>query len=153
LVFHNCIIFNLLFIFDCIYIGFYFNSEDEFWHYKRFGTNSVFNWFDDRLIGKGTLRKYYSYGLKILPEHELVKKGIYKHIRHPIYLAFIIYSIGISLFFLGLYGFITMLGLIPLILYRIKIEENMLLERFGVEYDEYMERSKNPIYLLIKVII
>jgi len=82
-----------------------------------------------RLVGKRTLGKYYSYGLRTMPDHKLIKHGIYKHIRHPISLAAIIYDMGIPLFFSSLYGFLLMLGLIPLMLYRIKIEEKMLIEK------------------------
>jgi len=35
-----------------------------------------------------------------------------------------------------------MLGFIPCFLYRIKIEENTLLEKFGNEYREYMKIIK-----------
>jgi protein-S-isoprenylcysteine O-methyltransferase Ste14 len=98
-----------------------------------------------RLIGKRTLGRYYSYGLKTLPDHKLIKHGIYKHIRHPIYLAIILYGMGIPMFFSSLYGFLIMLCLIPLIFYRIKIEEKMLLNKFGEEYRDYMEKSKKLI--------
>ena len=95
-----------------------------------------------RLIGKRTLGKYYSYGLRTLPNHKLIKHGIYRYVRHPISLAAIIYSIGIPLFLSSLYGFFIMLGLIPLIPYRIGIEEKMLIEKFGDEYREYVKKTK-----------
>jgi protein-S-isoprenylcysteine O-methyltransferase Ste14 len=98
-----------------------------------------------RLVGKRTLGKYYSYGLRILQDQKLIKHGIYKHIRHPISLAAIIYSLGIPLFFSSLYGFLLMLGLIPLILYRIRIEEKMLIDTFGDEYREYTKKTKKII--------
>jgi len=98
-----------------------------------------------RAVAKRTLGKYYSYGLRTLPEHKLVTHGIYKHIRHPISLAAIIYDIGIPLFFSSLYGFLIMLGLVPCILYRVRIEERMLLGRFGDEYREYMKRTRRMI--------
>jgi protein-S-isoprenylcysteine O-methyltransferase Ste14 len=98
-----------------------------------------------RLVGRLTLGKYYSYGLRTLPNHKLVKHGIYKYIRHPISLAAIIYSAGIPLFFSSLYGFLIMLGLVPLILYRIRIEEKMLIEKLGDEYRVYMKRTKKLI--------
>jgi len=97
-----------------------------------------------RIVGKRTLGKYYSYGLRTLPNHRLIKHGIYRHVRHPISLAAIIYSVGIPLF-LSLSGFLLMLGLIPLILYRIKIEEKMLIDKFGDEYREYMKKTKKLI--------
>lgn len=93
-----------------------------------------------RRVAKRTLGKYYSYGLKT-PE-KLVKHGIYKHIRHPIYLAMLLYTIGTPLFFSSLYGFLLTLGFIPFILYRIKIEEKILIEKFGDKYQEYMKKTK-----------
>jgi len=101
-----------------------------------------------RAVGRRTLGKYYSYGLRMLPNHQLVRHGIYKYIRHPISLAAIIYSIGIPLFFSSMYGFLIMLGLIPLILYRIKLEEKMLVDKFGDEYREYMKNTKRLIPLI-----
>lgn len=98
-----------------------------------------------RLSGKHALGKYYSRGLRTLKDHELVKKGFYKYIRHPIYLSSIIYGLGVPLFFSSVYGFLIMLLIIPLIFYRIKIEENMLLEEFGDEYQEYIKQTKKLI--------
>ena len=98
-----------------------------------------------RIVAKRTLGKYYSYGLKTLPEHKLIKHGIYKYIRHPIYLAMFMYGPAIPLIFSSFYGFLVMLGLIPCTLYRIKIEEKMLIEKFGDEYLEYMRHSKKLI--------
>lgn len=98
-----------------------------------------------RRVAKRTLGKYYSYGLRTLPNHQLIKHGIYKHIRHPCHLAMLMYSMGIPLFFSSLYGFLLMLGLIPCTLYRIRIGENMLIEKFGDEYREYMTETKKLI--------
>jgi protein-S-isoprenylcysteine O-methyltransferase Ste14 len=98
-----------------------------------------------RAVGKITLGKYYAYGLRILPDHKLIKDGVYRYIRHPISLAAIIYTTGIPLIFSSLYGFVIMLGIVPLILYRLRIEEKMMLEKFGDEYREYMEKTKKLI--------
>lgn len=109
------------------------------------GLGLFFIGFPMRRVAKRTLGKYYSYGLRTLQDHELFKHGIYKHIRHPVSLAMLVYSPGIPLFFSSLYGFLLMLGLIPCALYRIRIEENMLLEKFGEEYREYMKKTKKII--------
>jgi protein-S-isoprenylcysteine O-methyltransferase Ste14 len=39
-------------------------------------------------------------------------------------------------------GFVVTLSLVAILLYRIKVEEKMLLEHFGTEYADYMKRSK-----------
>jgi len=44
-----------------------------------------------------------------------------------------------------MYGFLIMLGLILLILYRLKLEEKMLVDKFGDEYREYMKNTKRLI--------
>jgi protein-S-isoprenylcysteine O-methyltransferase Ste14 len=101
--------------------------------------------YSTRTVGRKTLGKYYSYGLRTMPDQQLIKHGIYGHIRHPIDLAAIIYSLGIPLIFSSFIGFLVMLCLVPLILYRIGIEEKMLIERFGNEYLEYMKKTKRLI--------
>ena len=101
-----------------------------------------------RLAGKRALGKYYSYGLRVLPDHKLVTSGIYRYVRHPISLAVLVYDPGIPLIFSSLYGFLLMLALIPLILYRITIEERMLIQKFGDEYRDYMKRTKKIIPFL-----
>jgi protein-S-isoprenylcysteine O-methyltransferase Ste14 len=95
-----------------------------------------------RQIGRRTLGKYYSYGLRISPEQQLITHGIYTHIRHPISLAASLYSLAIPIIFSSVYGFLVMLLMIPLMLYRLQVEEKMLLEKFGDEYREYMQRTK-----------
>ena len=94
-----------------------------------------------RAVGKLTLGRYYAYGLRTLPDHKLIKHGIYKYIRHPISLAGILYIVGIPLIFSSRYGFVIMLAIAPLVLYRLKLEEQMLVEKFGDEYREYMKKT------------
>ena len=101
-----------------------------------------------RQIGKRTLGKYYSYGLRTLKGQKLIQHGAYRHVRHPITLAALIYTPAIPLVLSSLYGFLVMLAIIPLFLYRIGIEENMLIEKFGPEYVEYMKRTRKLIPFL-----
>ena len=98
-----------------------------------------------RQIGKRTLGKSYSYGLRTLKDQKLIQHGVYRYIRHPITLAAIIYTPAIPLVLSSLYGSLVMLGIIPLFLYRIGIEEKMLIEKFGSEYIQYMKRTERLI--------
>jgi protein-S-isoprenylcysteine O-methyltransferase Ste14 len=95
-----------------------------------------------RLVAVRTLGKYFSIELKTLQDHKLITQGVYKYIRHPAYLGTSLFGIGIPLIFSSLYGFLVMLPLIPCYLYRISHEENMLLEKLGDEYREYMKKTK-----------
>ncbi len=94
-----------------------------------------------RIAARKALGEYFSSGLKTSREHRLIKHGIYEHVRHPAYLGSILLSTGIPLFFSSLYGVLLTSGLIPLFLYRIRIEESMLIKEFGDEYREYMKNT------------
>ena len=83
--------------------------------------------------------------LGIVEGHKLVTDGIYTHIRHPIYLGELFRIAGTALFFSSIYGGIIMAAAIPFLLYRIGMEERMLIEAFGNEYTEYQKKNKKII--------
>lgn len=98
-----------------------------------------------RVVAIRTLGKYFLTDLETLQDHRLIKQGIYKHIRHPAYLGTFLFCVGITMIFSSLYGFLIMLGLFLVYLYRTKLEENMLIEKFGDEYLKYMKDTKKMI--------
>ena len=74
-------------------------------------------------------------------EQVLIKNGFYSSVRHPIYTNSIIASISISLLTSNLLIFIVSLTLSIFVASRSWQEEDMLIERFGDEYREYMKRT------------
>jgi len=59
--------------------------------------------------------------LQIIEDHHLVKDGLYKHIRHPIYLGETMRYFGIVMIFSSVYGVLFIrIATIP-ILFRIRI--------------------------------
>jgi protein-S-isoprenylcysteine O-methyltransferase Ste14 len=98
-----------------------------------------------RSLSTRTLGRYFSPDVRILPEHKLIKVGVYKYVRHPIYLGTLLAYFSVPLLFHSLYGFFVMILKIPLTMYRIKIEEQALLEKFGDEYRDYIKNSKKLI--------
>jgi protein-S-isoprenylcysteine O-methyltransferase Ste14 len=98
-----------------------------------------------RAASKRTLSKNYSYVLKNGEHKELVERGIYHYVRHPIYLASILYIVGVPVIFSSLYGFVAALFFLPCVLYRIRIEEKLLIREFGKEYLEYKKCTKKLI--------
>ena len=81
--------------------------------------------------------------MAISENHNLVTVGMYKYIRHPSYLGLILACFGLSL---AMNSYLSVLVItIPIflvILYRIKIEENILVEEFGQNYKNYMKNTK-----------
>ena len=83
--------------------------------------------------------------LQIVEGQQLVKDGLYKHLRHPVYLGEILRNLGIvSIFSSGIGILFIMVGTIFL-LFRIKTEEEMLVEAFGSDYEDYKRKTKRLI--------
>jgi protein-S-isoprenylcysteine O-methyltransferase Ste14 len=66
--------------------------------------------------------------VRLLPDHRLITYGIYRHIRHPGYLGELLLYFSVPLLLHSLYGFLVMTSLIPFILYRMRIEERVLVD-------------------------
>jgi protein-S-isoprenylcysteine O-methyltransferase Ste14 len=73
--------------------------------------------------------------------NKLVKTGIYKKVRHPIYLFGQTFFLGIILITQIFYLLIIWIALIILQIKRIKNEEKVLNEKFGDEYLEYKKHT------------
>jgi len=84
-------------------------------------------------------------GLQIVEHHQLVKDGLYKHIRHPIYLGETLRNLGFVAVFSSIYGVLFIVASTVFLFFRIKIEEKMLIEAFGEEYKEYQRKTKKLI--------
>lgn len=97
------------------------------------------------LVAVGTLRMSYSSTLVIREDHQLIMRGIYHYVRHPIYLGVIIVSIGPPVYTSSLYGLLIMSALIPVFLKRIRLEERMLTDEFGDGYRTYKEATSRLI--------
>ena len=97
------------------------------------------------IVGQATLLRNYSGTVIIREDHQLITRGIYRFTRNPIYLGLIMVVIGIPVFGASLYGFLISLVLIPIILNRIRLEEELLTEEFQDVYLKYKETTKRVI--------
>ncbi len=97
------------------------------------------------IVGQATLWRNYSGTVLIRVDHQLITHGIYRFTRNPIYLGAITVFTGLPVYAASLYGFLTMLVLIPIILNRIRLEEELLTEEFQDAYQKYKETTKKLI--------
>jgi protein-S-isoprenylcysteine O-methyltransferase Ste14 len=88
----------------------------------------------------------WSITLEVHEKHQLVTQGIYRWVRHPMYMALLIYSLGQALVVPNWlagpsYGF----AMILFLALRVGREERMMLEEFGKDYETYMATTKRVI--------
>jgi len=88
------------------------------------------------LIALFTIKTLESY------EGDLITKGIYSKIRHPMYLGFILWLIGFPIFFGAIYSSVLSLIFIANILFWRCLEEKELIKRFA----SYMDYKKTTIF-------
>ncbi|PST24093.1 isoprenylcysteine carboxylmethyltransferase family protein [Mesorhizobium plurifarium] len=92
------------------------------------------------------LGRNWSITLEIRDKHELIRRGPYALVRHPMYTSFLLMGLGqaflLSNWVAGLAGLV---GFAVLFLLRVDEEERMMLEMFGSEYRDYMANTKRII--------
>ena len=85
----------------------------------------------------------WSITLEVRESHQLVTEGIYRQVRHPMYLALLLYSLGQALVlpnWVAGPSYLVAFGL--LFALRVGPEERMMREEFGKDYEAYMARTK-----------
>jgi protein-S-isoprenylcysteine O-methyltransferase Ste14 len=88
------------------------------------------------------LARNWSPRLELLESHSLVTNGVFRHIRHPMYAAHLLWGIA-QVFLLQnwIAGFSMLVTWLPGYFYRTRVEERMMVEHFGDQYRAYMERT------------
>ena len=79
--------------------------------------------------------------LEIREKHELITRGIYAKIRHPMYASQWLWALAqVLLLHNWVAGFSSLLVFIPFYFLRVKAEEQLMLEQFGDQYRSYMQK-------------
>ncbi len=92
------------------------------------------------------LGKNWSMTLQIREEHALVSNGVYKSIRHPMYTSIFLLSFA-QLLLLSNWISAPALLIAFSILFaiRLRTEEQMMLDKFGAQYESYRQKTKRII--------
>jgi protein-S-isoprenylcysteine O-methyltransferase Ste14 len=88
----------------------------------------------------------WSVTLQIREQHRLIREGVYRHVRHPMYTSLFLYSLGQLLVlpnWIAGPSYLVTFGI--LFALRLEAEERMMLEEFGDEYRSYASRTKRII--------
>lgn len=85
----------------------------------------------------------WSITLEVREQHRLITRGVYRRIRHPMYSALVLYSIGQALVIPNwVAGPANLSAFVVLLALRMRAEERMMADEFGAEYAEYSARTK-----------
>ena len=98
-----------------------------------------------------SLNLFNSYKENPIPQantKRIIKTGIFAYCRNPMYLAFISFQFSMFLTFENVANLLSAIGLFIWINhYVIPIEENYLQEKFGDEYDRYLQAVKKWMFI------
>ncbi|MFC2088298.1 methyltransferase family protein [Calditrichota bacterium] len=129
------ILFFVVWIVDSLIINYSIILSDVISLYIRLPISLII------LITSGYLAKA---GLNIVfgavrAKSEVIQSGVFKIVRHPIYLGAILFYLAFLVFSFSISAFIV--WIITLLFYQFisKHEEKLLLENFGKDYQEYLD--------------
>ena len=99
-----------------------------------------------RLISIKQLGRFFTVDVTIRKDHQLMQSGFYKYLRHPSYTGSLLSFVG---FGLSLNNWVSLaIVFIPMLfafIYRMNIEEKVLTEQFGKQYQDYISKTKRLI--------
>jgi len=88
------------------------------------------------------LGRNWSPRLQLRPDHRLVTEGMYRYMRHPMYSAHWLWALAQPLLLHNwIAGPALIVTFLPLYVYRAPREEQMMLERFGAGYRDYLKAT------------
>jgi len=102
--------------------------------------------FAIRIAAKRALGRFFTVRVQLQEGHKLIDTGLYRTVRHPLYLGFILEWVAPPLIVGSPAGFLfTTIWIVIGVLNRIPHEEALLVEGLGEEYRAYMARTKRLI--------
>jgi protein-S-isoprenylcysteine O-methyltransferase Ste14 len=134
------------FAFESVYILIMLNFK--VWFLAPFSVRQIISWLLLVLSAYIAIAGYLTLKRKGKPDSNfentsvLVRTGLYRHIRHPLYLSIFLLGTGVMLKQTGILQ--LALGAVNLftIYLTARIEEKEMIARFGDEYLEYIKESK-----------
>ena len=144
--------FYQLFAFESILILFLLNVDD--WFRETFAVRQIVSWlllvFSLFLVGQG----FYLLRVAGKPEGHfentttLVRQGVFRYIRHPLYSSLLFLGWGVYLKDPSPLGSILVLLATAFLVAKAKVEEAENLQKFGGDYAAFMKTTKRFIPFL-----
>src|SRR5215210_2620847 len=92
------------------------------------------------------LGRFFTRTVIIKNDHRIIRRGLYKYLRHPAYTGALLAQAGLGLAFTNWLSLVLIFApILVAALYRMHVEEDALVQAFGSEYVEYAENTKRLI--------
>jgi len=96
-----------------------------------------------RVWSAATLGRYYTRTLTVTEDHRVITAGPYARVRHPGYLGTVLMWSGFGVVSSSfVVAFLFPVLFLVVYLYRISVEEKMMVEELGEDYVQYQRRSR-----------
>jgi protein-S-isoprenylcysteine O-methyltransferase Ste14 len=93
-----------------------------------------------------TLGRLFTPTVAVHPGQPVVRSGVYRRVRHPAYSGLLLAFLGLGLAFSNWLSLaVLFIPILAALLYRMRIEENALVELLGREYADYCEVTRRLI--------
>jgi len=80
--------------------------------------------------------------LEMRKDHQLIRQGVYRSIRHPMYVAIFLFGVAQALMLQNwVAGLSALVTFVPLYFVRTPREERMMRDWFGEEYQDYVRQT------------
>lgn len=99
-----------------------------------------------RFSAMRTLGRFFTSVVTVCSDHQIISTGLYKYMRHPSYTGALLAHLGLGLAF-GSWGSLS-LSVLPFLVaawYRIRVEEEVLVNSFGADYSRYASKTSRLI--------
>ena len=83
----------------------------------------------------------WSGAVTLKDDHELIRKGLYRWIRHPIYTGILLAMMGTALIRGQLRCWVGLLMVLAAFYFKARREENFLRQEFGAGFEEHAKRT------------
>ena len=92
------------------------------------------------------LGRNWSVSLDLREGHQLVTSGLYRYVRHPMYTSIFLYALGQALVVPNwIAGPANLAAFFVLFAARVQSEEQMMADKFGDQYRNYLAKTKRLI--------
>ncbi len=117
----------------------YIYGSEPAWWFGAAGLAIALAGLSISLMARMQLGTFGTPHLAVQEQQHVVRSGLYRRIRHPLYSGGLLTSLAWPIIFAAPATFIaTAILRVVFIRRRIRVEESMMLERFGADYTTYM---------------